>query len=215
MKHQLLSITLLACALALTACSKTSDSAVPAPTANTATPAPEHDGPRIARDPLVNAAPLGVEVGYANIDGVRSKLGDLTSLTDAGTNEYSNGRMLSADGSGLGIDGLKSALFIFDQANTLQGVVLKMPRGPRYPGATADLAKTLGGKYQLVSKGFESFMDYGTFHFEQGDSRVDIDSPHLSFSMTVRYATKESVAAYEASLDQAAKAAKESKEALL
>ena len=215
MKHQVLSITLLACTLALSACSKTSDSAASAPTANTNTPAQEHDGPRIARDPLVNAAPLGLEVGYANVDGVRSKLGDVTSLADAGTNDYSNGRMFTADGSHLGIDGLKSALFIFDQANTLQGVVLLMPRGPGHRGATADLAKTLGGKYQLVSKRFESFLDYGTFHFEQGDSRVDIDSPHLSFSMTVRYATKEFIATYEASTDQAAKTAKESKEALL
>jgi len=51
-------------------------------------------GPRISRDPVLNAAPLGVEVGYANREGVKEKLGGLTKFMEQGTSEYSGGLVL-------------------------------------------------------------------------------------------------------------------------
>ena len=171
--------------------------------------------PRVASATPVNAMPLGFELGYANIEGVKSKLADVAELTDAGPNEYSKGPMLRSDGANLGIEGLKNALFIFGTDGTLQGVILTLPRGPQYRGATGELAKTLGKKYKLVSKKFESFLDHGSFRFEQGDSWIEIESPHLSFEMTVTYATKKLFASYEASRTASEQAARQKSESLL
>ena len=171
--------------------------------------------PRVVSATPVNAMPLGFELGYANIDGVKSKLADVADLTDAGPNEYSKGSMLRSDGATLGIEGLKNALFIFGADGTLQGVILTLPRGPQYRGATGELAQTLSKKYKLVSKKFESFLDYGNFRFEQGDSWIDIDSPHLSFEMTVTYATKKLLASYETSRTESEQTARLKSESLL
>ena len=171
--------------------------------------------PQVASTTPVNAMPLGFELGYANIDGLKSKLADAAELSDAGSNEYSKGPMLRSDGSNLGIEGLKSALFIFGPDETLQGVILTLPRGPQHRGATGELAQTLSKKYKLVSKNFEPFLDHGNFRFEQGDSWIDIDSPHLSFEMTVTYATKKLLASYELSRMESEQTARQKSESLL
>lgn len=171
--------------------------------------------PRIARDTAVNPTPLGFELDYANIEGVRSKLSGIAELEDMGTMEISKGPLLMAKNSDLGIEGLKSAGFIFDESGTLEGIVLTFPRGPQHRRATAELAAQLGKKYRLISKDFDSFMDFGRFRFEQGDSWIEIDSPHLSFEMTATYATKELFLAVEAESSASDKAAREKTESML
>ena len=148
-----------------------------------------HDRPM--RTPAVNATPLEMEVGYANYADFLVLLSHATKWTPAGINVHTHGLMYESDGDGLGIDGLTHAKLIFDLKTTLQGVVLTFPLGPGRKGATADMARSLGKKYKLVAKDYESFLDYGTFRFEKGDSIVMVNSPHLSFEMTVIYATQE------------------------
>lgn len=50
--------------------------------------------------------------------------------------------------------------------------------------------KTLSGKYKTVSNKIDSFMNYGSARLVKGDSFIEIDAPHLSLSMEVRYLTK-------------------------
>ena len=171
--------------------------------------------PRIARDTPVNPMPLGFELDYANIEGVKSKLSGVAELEDRGTLELTNGPLLATTGTDLGVEGLKCATLAFNGSGTLEGVVLTFPRGPQHPGATRKLAEQLGKKYQLVSKDFESFMDFGSFRFEQGDSWIVVESPHMSFEMTATYGTKELFAAIDAANAASQKASREKKEAIL
>lgn len=171
--------------------------------------------PRIARDAPVNPTPLGFELGYANIEGVKSELSGVAKLEDLGTMEVSNGPVLVTKDTNLGVEGLKTAAFIFNGAGTLEGVVLTFPRGPQHPRATRELAEQLGKKYQLVAKDFESFMDYGSFRFEQGDSWIEIESPHLSFEMTATYGTKALFSAYEAASAASENAKRDKAESML
>lgn len=170
---------------------------------------------RVARDTPLNPMPLGFELDYANIEGVRSKLSGVAQLEDSGRLEIINGPRLTTSGTDLGVEGLKRATFAFDGEGTLKGVVLTFPRGPQHPVATRKLAEQLGKKYQLVAKDFESFMDFGTFRFEQGDSWIVIESPHLSLEMTAMYGTKDLFAALDAASAASEKAAREKKEAML
>ncbi len=137
--------------------------------------------PLVSRNPALNLAPLGVEIGYANVGGVKQKVGELTSLRSAGINAYTHGVMLSSSGDGLGIDGLSSITFIFDDKDILQGVLMTLPK--KVNEMNASLAK----KYKLVSNKIDSFMGYGSAKYVKGDSTVEISADHLSFEMNVNY----------------------------
>lgn len=147
--------------------------------------------PAISRDQPANAAPLGLEIGFANIAGVKSKIGSTAKLEDKGINQYSGGPMLLSDGQGLGLEGVTSALFIFDKAGTLAGLVMAMPKDPK------DMLEKLSGKYSVVDNRIDTFMNNGYARLEKGDSFVEIDAPHLDFSMEVRYLTKQLMADFQ------------------
>ena len=140
---------------------------------------------RVTREPALNAAPLGLEVGYATLGGVKEKLGGLTQLEEQGTNQYSGGMMLSSDGEGLGIDGLSKLLLLFDQSDVLVGVIMTMPKDP------TGIYQKLSGKYKTAENHIDAFMNKGSARLEKGDSWVEIDAPHLSFEMSVLYMTKQ------------------------
>ena len=131
-----------------------------------------------------NASPLGLEIGVANIAGVRATLGAQTRLEARGENKYSGGPMLWSNGDGLGVEGLTDALFLFDKDGVLAGVVMTVPKSP------VDMLSKLSSKYVTVSNKINNFMGYGYARLQRGDSVVEIDSPHLSFTMEVRYLSK-------------------------
>lgn len=131
-----------------------------------------------------NAAPLGLEVGYATMAAVKEKIGAVARLNDAGTNQYTNGPMLQCDGNALEIEGLNSILFIFDSNRILAGVIMTMQKNVKETYAT------LSKKYKPVQNKIDNFMGYGYARLMKGDSFVEIDAPHLSFEMEVRYLTK-------------------------
>jgi hypothetical protein len=136
-----------------------------------------------------NAAPLGVELGVATYDQVKTQIGKLTDLTDAGANKFSGGKVLASTGHGLDVDGLVRVLFIFDKSDVLQGVVMTLEHNFK---ATFDLLKR---KYKLVSKQ-TPLPGYGQARFAQGASVITLEAPHMSFEMTLSYLSKPLVDAY-------------------
>ncbi|KQZ52561.1 hypothetical protein ASD92_18755 [Massilia sp. Root1485] len=92
--------------------------------------------------------------------------------------------MLWSNGDGLGVEGLTDALFLFDKDGVLAGVVMTVPKNP------VGMLSKLSSKYVTVSNKVDSFMGYGYARLQKGDSVVEIDSPHLSFTMEVRYLSK-------------------------
>ena len=131
-----------------------------------------------------NASPLGLEVGVVTLAQVQKQIGTQTRLNPTGTNKFSGGKMFQADGDGLHVDGVKSVTFIFDPADVLVGVLVNMPKDPK------SLVQTFSSKYKLVHNRVDNFMNYGTAQFAKGDTVIEIDSPHLSFDMEVRYLSK-------------------------
>lgn len=131
-----------------------------------------------------NAAPLGFELGVATLNDVKTGLSDKAKLSDAGINKFSEGKMFNVAPDRLGIDGLQKVLFIFDSSDVLAAVVLTMNKDPK------GTFKILSGKYRPVSNNIDSFMNNGSARLERGDSLIEIEAPHLSFSMDVTYITK-------------------------
>lgn len=142
-----------------------------------------------------NAAPFGLELGVANYSQVKKSI---TDVTDSGTNTYSGGRMLQANGEGLEVEGLKGVVFIFDKSDVLVGAVLTMAKDPK------GMTKVLAGKYRQVSNNVDTLMNYGSARFEKGDSLIEINAPHLSFEMTVTYTTKALKAAFSKAVNDEA-----------
>ncbi len=131
-----------------------------------------------------NAAPLGYELGIATYTQVKQQVGGRTSLSDAGINKYSGGKMLQGDGEGLEIEGLSEITFIFDQSDKLAAVLMTLPKD-----SFKKTLNALSGKYKLIAKQVP-FVGDASAKLQQGDSVIDISSPHMSFQMTVSYFTK-------------------------
>lgn len=166
-------------------------------------------GPRITREPALNAAPLGLEIGYANLAGVKQKIGGVTSLSESGVSDVTGGKIFSSDGQGLGVDGLTKFVAVFDKADVLVAVVMSMPKD-----VNSTYSK-LAEKYKPVSTNIDSFMGYGSAKLAKGDSFVILEAPHLSFAMDVVYATKDFLATSERNAAEAqAKNEKEQKDKL-
>ncbi len=130
-----------------------------------------------------NAAPFGQELGVANYAQVKQQVGGKTNLSDAGTNKFSGGKMLQGDGSSLGIEGLSEVTFIFDRADKLVGVLMTLPKESFKP-----TLKALSAKYKLVSSEVP-FVGNASAKLKLGDSVVELNAPHMSFTMEVLYLT--------------------------
>ncbi|HNQ49507.1 MAG TPA: hypothetical protein PKI22_08850 [Hydrogenophilus thermoluteolus] len=131
-----------------------------------------------------NAAPLGLEVGVADLNTVKKQLGGKTPLQQAGVNEVSGGPILKSNGAGLGIDGIEELSFVFDKTGKLVAVMMQMGKH-RLREVTAALRK----KYKVQQENIP-FVGDASAIYEQGDSLVILNAPHLSFSMTVLYGTR-------------------------
>lgn len=137
-----------------------------------------------------NAMPFGVEVGVSTLRQVQQQLGNRAPLQPMGQNRFSGGNMFDVDGAGLDVEGVDKATFIFDSSGVLAGVVVSMAKDPK------SLARNFSGKYKVVANRIDGFMNYGYARFQKGDSVIEIDAPHLSFQMEVRYLTSRLLAAF-------------------
>ena len=142
-----------------------------------------------------NAAPMGLELGIATVGQVQKEIGGKARLEDGGTNKFSGGRMLKGDGEGLGIEGLSEIVFVFDAGDRLAGVVMTLPKGPFNDNFRRVMAM-LDGKYRVAAKRVPSVGD-SYAKYRQGDSVVELDAPHLSFEMSLRYLTDRLLSDFE------------------
>jgi hypothetical protein len=123
---------------------------------------------------------LGVEIGVSTHRAVWAALADLKPR-DAGVNRYSNGRMIETGGAGYEVEGLTRVLYIFDTQDKLAGVLLTLDK-KRYEAVFDALA----AKYKLVSQR-RPFVGDRFASFRASDATVELDAPHLSFDMELRY----------------------------
>ncbi|MYN46739.1 hypothetical protein GTP23_16970 [Pseudoduganella sp. FT93W] len=124
---------------------------------------------------------LGVEIGVTTSDQLSKNLSRSTDLSDRGINKYSGGKMLATDGSAYQIEGLTEVVYIFDSVGKLAGVIMDMDKG-RF----ASVYQYLQSKYKVKATQLPYVGDQFA-RFEPADAIIELDAPHLSFTMQLRY----------------------------
>jgi hypothetical protein len=149
---------------------------------------------------------LGFEVGVSTLDQVKATLSKKTQVKDTGINKWSNGPMIKTDGSSYEIEGLDSVLYIFDEQETLMGVLMDMNKA-RFKSI-----------YELLSKKYEvrtqkrPFVGDQFARFESPDGIIELDAPHLGFQMQVRYLRSDLVRMFNSRSEDENKAKKKREE---
>ena len=124
---------------------------------------------------------LGFEIGVTTIEQLKQGLSKKTGLEQKGANKYSGGEMFETKGGAYDIQGLTRVLYIFDEQKKLAGVVMDMSK-ERFDA----IHKMLNGKYKVTSQKLP-FVGDKFAQFRPSDAFVELDAPHMSFTMEVRY----------------------------
>lgn len=147
---------------------------------------------------------LGFEIGTTTLANVRRALTGRAALISLGSNFYTHGPMFKVSGKAFDLDGLNKVIFIF-RGDRLDGVVMRMDKS-RFNA----VIKYLRDKYELQSSE-APLVGNKEVVFHDGMTTVELNSPHLSFEMEVRYMADRLVSEIKADLTTTAaeKAAKE------
>ncbi|HID65908.1 MAG TPA: hypothetical protein EYP32_03350 [Aquificaceae bacterium] len=132
-----------------------------------------------------NPAPFGLELGKANVKDLKSKF----DVEEVGINKYSYGPMFKISGKQTNIDGLKEVTFIFDKKNKLVAVIMTFPKDFR-DYYWNRIFETLKNKYRLVDYRIP-FVGNKFAKFVDGNSIIILEAPHLSFEISLLYATRD------------------------
>mgnify|MGYP001282501103 CR=1 FL=1 len=124
---------------------------------------------------------LGFEIGSTTVDQLKQDLRGKTKLESTGTNKYSGGEMFKTDGSSYGIEGLTKVLYVFDDQRELAAVIMVMAKH-RFDS----VFQFLESKYKVVAQQ-RPFVGDRYAKFRPSDAVIELDAPHLSFDMEVRY----------------------------
>ena len=124
------------------------------------------------------AGPFGLEVGGSTRAEVERQFRGAES---AGINRWSEGPMVSVPGSSLPLDGALSALFIFNPDDTLEAVIitLRKQRFEAIRGLLNELYRPVSARVPFVGDRLVTWEADGIL--------IELDSPHLSFEMDLRY----------------------------
>ena len=135
---------------------------------------------------------INVELGVSTLEQVRKEAASAGRIQNAGTSTWSKGSILQVYNPDLGIDGVTSVQYIFDAAGQLAAVVMTMPStkgmGDLEKRRFDEVASLLAEKYKLAKKVRPRVGDRYA-KFTAPDTVIEIDAPHLSFDMEVRYMT--------------------------
>lgn len=114
------------------------------------------------------------------------------NASDIGINQWSQGPMYEVAGRHLPLEGARRANFIFSRDNRLEGVVIVMNkrRFDAVRGLLDQLYRQTRAQLPFVGDAFVAW--------REDDVIIELESPHLSFEMTLRYMSTDFVARYEA-----------------
>ena len=154
---------------------------------------------------FAGAQVLGFEIGATTVDQVRAKLDVGTPTKDLPINKYSKGPMIETRGETNQIEGLSDVLYIFDPKGLLCAVVLTIDKS-----RVDFVLRSLAAKYKLV-RSIRPFVGDQYALFTAPDTTIEVDAPHMSFEMEVRYFRPDFLKAYK-SQSHAEEAAKRRRE---
>lgn len=95
--------------------------------------------------------------------------------------------LLEVDPAAFDFDGLEQVLLIFNTAEQHLAMVVLTIAKRRFRDVLADLRV----KYSVARERIDNFMQNGEALFRSGDDWIYFEAPHLSFSLTLLYATDE------------------------
>ncbi len=127
-----------------------------------------------------NPSPLGIELNKSTLDDVKKSYRVVQSSQNA-TEGYHNSLL---DIENIQMDTLSEAVVISNETNIVEGVVLTLDKNK-----FDDINQTLSGKYKTLSSKIP-FVGNKLVTFQDGDCHIIINAPHMSFSMSVAYVTK-------------------------
>ncbi|EAI3889872.1 hypothetical protein A0Z48_08495 [Campylobacter jejuni] len=131
---------------------------------------------------FANPMPFGLELGKANFDEVVKKY---PNFSNAGTSIYTGGKIIEVSSSDFELEGLKDkVLFIFDKENRLTLVQLKFHKD-RFNDILYSLSK-----YKIIKKEVP-YVGNRYVKLQDGDCKIELESPHLSFEMYLTYKTNQ------------------------
>jgi len=129
-----------------------------------------------------DVTPLGQTVGKSTIDNLKKSD---CSITELGQNKYSQGKMFNAKPSCYDIQGLKEVLFIYNNSDVLEAVLLKFDNA-QFNGILGSLKQ----KYKKKTKEDIPFVGNKFVQWEEDKVNIELSSPHMSFDMELLYITK-------------------------
>lgn len=135
---------------------------------------------------------LGFEIGVSTAQQVRAKIAGQTKQESQGINQYSGGEQFKTDGAGYGIDGLTEVTYIFDEKDKLSAVLMTLSKN-RFD----ELFNVLARKYK-VQKQDRPFVGDQFGRFKTSDATIELDAPHMSFSMSANYIRDDLLKAFKA-----------------
>lgn len=131
---------------------------------------------------------LGFTIGKATLAQVKTGLAQRGIRAEESTNAWSNGPQLEAHDT-FGIDGVKSASFIFEPDGTLAAIDVDIAKSEDLQNQRFDgLVKMLSKKYTLDSK-VRPFVGDARARFHSGPVQIELEAPHMSFDMDLTYAS--------------------------
>lgn len=138
-----------------------------------------------------NAAPFGQELGVAKCQDSIKDLSSKVNFESAGVNKYSQGAMYSGNTDGLGLEGAKTILLICDKNNTLAAIQLMINKD--YFDKYRKMLKSKYKQTQLINP----FVGTKSAKYSQGNSSVLLHAPHMSFDMSLTYATNQFIKSFD------------------
>jgi hypothetical protein len=122
-------------------------------------------------------APFGLEIKKATYEDTKKKY----SGSDNGITKYSLGKVYQIEVSNIDMEGIESVDAIFDQNDKLVAVFAKFSKA-RYDA----LFNYLNQRYKLTSNQ-DAFVGNRYAIFRDGDTKIVLDAPHMSFSLSLNY----------------------------
>jgi hypothetical protein len=140
----------------------------------------------LASGPIVAGVKvLDVEIGVTTLEAVKASIKQRGTAEDLGLNRFSGGTVLKVAGHGFGIEGLQEVFFTHDEKKTLVAVVLLMDKG-RFDTVHQFLKSKYKTTRQVIPYVGDKYVEFAAH-----DTTIELDSPHLSFGLEVRYTNNE------------------------
>ena len=130
---------------------------------------------------------FGMTLGKTTLEEFRKAY---PSSTHEGKNKWTEGQMYSIPVSELDFEGVKSDLIIFNKDGKIAAITLDIDK-ERFSNVNAMLSK----KYKIIKKEIP-FVGNKYARYKNDNDFIELDAPHLSFSMSLLYIEKSFEDAY-------------------